>query len=168
MKTELKWAVIFNLAILLWMLMERLSGLHGRYLEYHYYITNVFFIPAIWLIVLALKAKKKVDYAGTMTYRQGVISGLVLTGFIAAMSPISQWITSYVISPDYFTNVIPLSVELGYFDSIPTAEAHFNFKNYVLGGLISWIVLGLVTTSIAMIFIRSPKSEESSSKIKME
>jgi len=35
---------------LVWMLLEKLTGLHGKYIDYHLYLTNVFAIPAIWFI----------------------------------------------------------------------------------------------------------------------
>ena len=34
-KTELKWGVIFVLSGLIWMLLERLAGLHGEHIAHH-------------------------------------------------------------------------------------------------------------------------------------
>lgn len=51
-KTEIKWAFIFSGMTLLWMVLEKLSGLHGKYIDYHLYLTNLFAIPAIWVMVL--------------------------------------------------------------------------------------------------------------------
>ena len=48
MKIEIKWALIFSVMGLLWMLLEKLSGLHGKYIDYHQYLTNLFAIPAIF------------------------------------------------------------------------------------------------------------------------
>jgi crotonobetainyl-CoA:carnitine CoA-transferase CaiB-like acyl-CoA transferase len=58
-QTEVKWAVIFSVMGLAWMLLEKLVGLHGKYIDYHMYLTNVFMIPAVWVTVLALKDKKR-------------------------------------------------------------------------------------------------------------
>jgi hypothetical protein len=155
--TEIKWAVIFTAVVLLWMLLEKLVGLHDKYLDYHYYLTNLFVIPAVLMIVLALRDKKKNFYKGVMTYRQGLVSGIVLSVIIALISPLTQWIITYVITPEYFTNVIPRSVELGYFKTIAEAEAHFNYRNYAIGTVISALAIGIATTAIAMIFIRSKR-----------
>ena len=57
-KIEFKWAIIFTIMTLLWMVLEKLCGLHGKYIDYHLYLTNLFAIPAIWVMVLALKNKK--------------------------------------------------------------------------------------------------------------
>jgi hypothetical protein len=159
-KTEIKWAFIFSGMGLLWMVLEKLVGLHDKYIDYHMYLTNLFMIPAVWVTVLALRDKKRRDYAGNMTYLQGFLSGMLLTVFIAALSPLTQWITSYVITPEYFPNVIKRSVELGYFKTTADATANFNYQNYAVQGAIGALIMGTVTVAIVMIFVRTkqPKS----------
>lgn len=156
-KIEIKWAILFSIMGLVWMLLEKLTGLHSTYIDYHLYLTNLFAIPAIWVMVLALKEKKKVYYNGNITYKQGLISGIILSVIIALFSPITQWITSYIITPEYFPNVIKRSVEIGYYKTTAEAEANFNYPNYAVQGAIAALIMGLITTSIAMIFIRSKK-----------
>lgn len=158
-KIEVKWAIIFSIVGLLWMLLEKLSGLHSTYIDYHMYLTNLFAIPAIVMMVMALKDKKKNFYNGLMSYKQGLISGIILSLFIALLSPLTQWITSFIISPEYFPNVIKRSVEIGYYKTTEEAEAFFNFRNYVIQGVLGAFIMGVVTTAIAMIFIRSKNKE---------
>lgn len=155
MKIEIKWALIFSIVGLVWMLLEKLSGLHGKYIDYHLYLTNLFAIPAIWIMVLALKDKKNNFYDGNMTYVKGMISGIILSSIITLLSPLTQWITSYIITPEYFPNVIKRSVELGYYPTTEAATAYFNFNNYVIQGAIGALIMGIITTAIAMIFIRT-------------
>jgi hypothetical protein len=154
-KIEIKWAVIFSAVGLLWMVLEKLCGLHDQYIDYHVYLTNLFAIPAIWVMVLALKDKKQNSYAGKMTYLQGLVSGIILSIIISLISPLTQWITSYMITPSYFANVIPRSVELGYYQTIAEAQANFNYKNYAMQGMVGALVMGILTTAIAMIFLRT-------------
>lgn len=156
-RIELKWAILFSIMGLVWMLLEKLVGLHDRYIDYHLYLTNLFAIPAIWFMVMALKDKKKNIYNNHMSYTQGLVSGIVLSIFIALVSPLTQWVTSYVITPEYFPNVIERSVELGYFETTADAEANFNYANYAKQGAIGAFVMGVLTTAIAMIFIRTKK-----------
>ncbi|WP_439506046.1 DUF4199 domain-containing protein [Sediminibacterium sp.] len=156
-KIEIKWAIIFSIMVLVWMLLEKLSGLHSTYIDYHLYLTNLFAIPAIWVMVLALKEKKKIYYNGNISYKQGLISGIILSVIIALFSPLTQWITTYIITPAYFPNVIKRSVEIGYYKTTAEAEANFNYSNYAIQGAIAAIIMGLITTSIAMIFIKSKK-----------
>lgn len=152
---ELKWAFIFSIVGLIWMLLEKLSGLHGKYIDYHLYLTNLFAIPAIWMMVLALKEKKKNFYNNNISYKQGLLSGIVLSLFIALLSPLTQWITSYVITPEYFPNVIKRSVEIGYYKTTAEAEANFNYTNYAQQGAIFSFLIGVLTTAIAMVFVRT-------------
>ena len=156
-KIEIKWAVIFSIMGLLWMVLEKLCGLHSTYIDYHLYLTNLFAIPAIIIMVMALKDKKKNFYNGQITYKQGLISGIILSIIIALISPLTQWITSYVITPEYFPNVIKRSVEIGYYKTTEEAQANFNYKNYAIQGAIGALIMGIVTTVIAMIFIRTKK-----------
>lgn len=155
---ELKWAIIFSIVGLLWMVLEKAVGLHGKYIDYHMYLTNLFAIPAIIMMILALKEKKNKFYNGQMNYIQGLQSGLLLSILIAVLSPITQWITSYFITPEYFPNVIKRSVELGYFKTTAEAEAQFNYSNYAMQGMVGALMMGAITTSFVMIFLRSKRN----------
>lgn len=154
LKIELKWSIIFSVMVLIWMLLEKLSGLHGKYIDYHLYLTNLFAIPAIVVMVLALKDKQKNFFSGQMRYKQGLVSGFILSCLIAMLSPVTQWITTYVITPEYFPNVIKRSVEMGYFQTLAEAEANFNYQNYAIQGAMSALIMGVLTTAIAMIFLQ--------------
>lgn len=152
---ELKWAILFSVMTLLWMVLEKLGGLHGKYIDHHVYLTNLFAIPAIWMMVLALKDKKKNFYKGQMSYGQGLVSGIILSVFIALLSPLTQWIVLHLITPEYFPNMIKRSVEKGAFMTDAEAGAYFNYPNYARQSAIGALVMGIVTTAIAMIFIRT-------------
>lgn len=152
---EIKWAFIFLGMTLAWMLLEKLSGLHSKYIDYHLYLTNLFAIPAVWVYVLALKDKKKQYYGGQMNYTQGFVSGLIITVIVTLFSPLSQWIISNVITPEYFPNVIKRSVEIGYYKTTAEAEANFNYANYAKQSTIAALVMGLVTSAIVAFFVRT-------------
>jgi hypothetical protein len=141
-RIEFKWALLFSLMGLLWMVLEKLTGLHDRYIDYHPYLTNLFAIPAIVVMVMALNDKKRNFYNQEMGYVQGFVSGLIL---------------SVVITPEYFSNAIQRSVEIGNFNSTAEAEANFNYPNYAIQGAIGALVMGILTTAVAMIFIRTKK-----------
>lgn len=156
LRVEIKWALIFSAMSLLWMLLERLVGLHDRYLEYHPIYTNFVAIPAILIYVLALLEKCRRDHQGAMTYGQGLRSGLILTGFIALLAPLVQLITSKVITPHYFANVIALSVKKGLM-SQAAAEAYFNLPNYLVQSVVGAAVMGSITTAVVAWFTRGKK-----------
>lgn len=154
-RIEVKWGFLFSLVGLVWMLLEKVTGLHDQYLDYHLYLTNLFAIPALLVMVLALKDKKKNFYAGDMTYSEGMLSGVVLSLVIAILSPLTQAITSFIITPEFFPNVIKRSVELGFYATEEDAASYFNYGNYARQGFLMSLMMGVITTAIVMIFIRS-------------
>ena len=160
-RLEIKWALIFVAVFLLWMLLEKLVGLHSTHIDKHMYLTNLYAIPAIAIYVLALRDKKKKDYNGQMTFKQGVISGLIVTVIVTFFSPLTQWITSTIITPEYFPNVIAYSVETGYYKSLEEAAAYFNLENYIVQSTIGAFVMGAVTSAIVAFFMRTKLKDRS-------
>ena len=152
-KIEIKWAIIFTIMVLVWMFMEKLTGLHSDHIDKHPIYTNFIFIPTIVIYVLALLDKRKNDYNGIMTYKQGFISGLTIALIVTILSPLIQYISSTIITPDYFSNVIKYVVSEGIKNQIE-AENYFNLKNYIIQALIGTPIVGIVTTAIVAIFIR--------------
>ena len=106
---------------------------------------------------MALKDKKNHYYFGQMSYKHGLISGTVISVIVAILSPLVQWIVSYIISPEYFPNVIDYSLKTGYHKTRGEAEAYFNYRNYAVQSTIASLVMGVLTTAIAMIFIRTKR-----------
>lgn len=154
-KWEIKWAFIFMAVLLIWMYLEKLSGLHNEHLSLQQYLTLLFIIPAVIIYVWALKDKKKAFYNGKMSYKQCFISGLVITIIITLFSPLTQYIISYWITPDYFSNVMAHAVKTGYFKTMEEAEAFFNYKNYAIQSTIWAFISGILTTAIVGIFVRT-------------
>lgn len=153
-KIEIKWALIFIGAILVWAIMERAVGLHDEHIDKQQYLTTLFAIPAILIYVLALKDKRKNYYDGEMTYGQGFLSGLVITVIVALFSAPAQWIISALITPNYFNNVIEYSVKTGYYETREAAKANFNLSNYILQSVIGALIMGVLTSAVVAIFTR--------------
>ncbi|MDZ4146649.1 MAG: DUF4199 domain-containing protein [Flavobacteriaceae bacterium] len=153
LKIEIKWAIIFAVMQLLWMLLERLTGLHSEHIDKHVIFTNFIAIPAIAIYVFALFDKRKNFYQGTMTYKQGFVTGFFITLFVTVFSIATQYITSTIISPDYFSNVIEYSVSEGKMTQ-EAAENAFNLKSYLIQAPIGALVMGLLTSAIVAIFTR--------------
>lgn len=157
-KIEIKWAAIFIAMTLLWMVLEKLIGLHDKYIDKQYYLTNLYAIPAVLIYVYALLDKKKNYFSGQMNYLQGFVTGLIITLIITIFSPLTQCVISYVITPEYFTNVIEASVKGGHYKTIEEAQKAFNFKNYAVQSTIFAFGMGVVTSLIVAFFIKSKKT----------
>ncbi|NRQ41397.1 DUF4199 domain-containing protein [Rheinheimera sp. YQF-2] len=152
--TEIRWGVIFTAVMLLWMWAEQLVGLHGRYIAEHATYTNLFAIPAILVYVLALRQKKSGDYNGSMSWKQGMQAGLIITLVVVLLSPGAQWLTHNVITPDYFANVQAYAVAQGMMSAERAAE-YFSLNNYMLQSVIGAAIMGVLTSVIVAFFLRS-------------
>jgi len=152
-KIEFKWAFIFVAMMLLWMLIEKLTGLHGEHIDQHKIFTNFVAIPAVIIYVLALMDKRENYFGGKINYKQAFTSGLIITAIITALSPFTQIITVEVISPDYFNNMIDYVVEQEMY-SPGEARIYFNLKSYILQTLWATPIMGIITTAIVAIAIR--------------
>ncbi len=153
-KIEIKWGVLFILVGLIWMVFEKAMGWHDVHIDKHATYTMFFAPIAIALYVFALLDKKKNFYRGRMTYKQGFVSGLIVTVVVVILTPLSQYITSAFITPTYFHNVIDYAVSSGQMER-QAAEDYFNLKSYIIQSTIFAAVMGLVTSAVVAFFVRS-------------
>ncbi|MDX5338977.1 MAG: DUF4199 domain-containing protein [Cyclobacteriaceae bacterium] len=153
-KIEIKWGVLFALSGLVWMILEKSLGWHDVHIDKHATYTLLFAPIAIAIYVFALIDKKRNFYKGKMTYVQGFVSGLIITLVVVILSPLSQYITSAYISPEFFSNMIQYAVETGVL-SQEAAEANFNLSSYMVQAMVGAAVMGLITSAIVALFVRS-------------
>ncbi len=152
-KIEIKWAFIFMAMMLIWMYIEKLVGLHDIHIDKHYIYTNFVAVFAIIVYVFALLDKRKNYYQGKMTYKQGFISGLIISLIVTVFSPLTQYVTSEIISTDYFSNMINYAVSEGKMTQTE-AENYFNLKSYLIQVIIATPIMGIITTAIVAIFTK--------------
>lgn len=153
-KHEVKWAVIFTVAALLWMIIEKMAGWHEPPgIENHATYTNIFAIIAIAVYVFALRNIKQNRFEGTMDWKQGFLSGLGISVIVMLLTPLSQYLTHAVITPDYFQNAINMGIEKG--EDKEYIESFFTLKNYMIISAVSAVIMGAVTSAIVAIFVRS-------------
>lgn len=150
---EIKWGILFIVIQLVWMFGERIAGLHNENIEQHKIITNFFALVAIAVYVVALLDKRKNDLDGKMNWKQGFFAGLIVTAVVTILTPLSQYLTSTIISPDHFENMISYTVNSGEMTQ-EAAEAYFNLKNYMIQSIVFAPIIGIVTSAIVAIFTR--------------
>lgn len=157
---EIKWAIYFVLMSLIWMALERITGLSSTHIDKHAIYTNFIAIPAIAVYVMALRDKRKNHYAGVMTYKQGFISGMVITFIVTLLSPLTQTFTTLIIVPEFFPNIIKHTVETGAMTQ-EAAESYFNLQSYIMQGLAGAPIMGFMTTAIVALFTQSKSTTPS-------
>ena len=153
-KIEFKWAIVFVAAQLVWMYLEKAVGLHDERIAEQLIYTNLFGIVAIVVYVLALRDKKRHFFKGTMNWKQGIVSGIVISAIIALLSPLTQYLISSYISPDYFKNIIAYSVENGKM-TLENAQGYFSLKSYMIQSAFGALAMGVVTSAIVAFFLKS-------------
>lgn len=142
---EIRWGIYFILMQLFWMVLEKALGYHDERIAEHAGFSMWVSVPSMLMYFLALHFKRVKDYAGNMSLKQGLVSGLVITAVVTLLTPASQIITSLVITPDYFENAIAYAVESGAATQ-EAAEANFNLTSYLWQSVVFAPIAGLVTS----------------------
>lgn len=153
-RIEFKWALILTLTQLVWMYLEKTIGLHDEHIAQHLIYTNLFAFIAILIYVLGLRDKKKTFFNGRMSWKQGLISGIIISAIVALLSPLTQYVISTYITPDYFTNIIAFSVENGKM-TLENAKGFFNLRSYMVQGVFNALAMGVVAAAIVAFFVKS-------------
>lgn len=155
---EIKWAIIFTVIALLWMMFEKSMGWHDALIAKHSLYTNWFALIAILVYIVALLDKRKNSFNGKMRWMDGFKSGVLISIFVAILSPLSQYITHEIISPNYFENIRNFSIESGEMTK-EQAEDYFSFNSYVFQAAIGALVMGVVTSAVVALFVKSKKTK---------
>ncbi|WKK79368.1 DUF4199 domain-containing protein [Marivirga arenosa] len=150
---EIKWGLIFVIMMLLWMYFEKAMGWHDVNIADHATYTNLVAIPSILIYVFALIDKRKKHFDNVMSWKQGFISGLIITAVVVILTPLSQLITHELITPDYFENVSAYAVNQGQ-KTNEEALQYFNLGNYLWQAMIGAAVLGIFTSALVALFVR--------------
>ena len=156
-RIEIKWAFIFSGIMILWMLGEKYFGLHDEKIAEHSFYTNFFGVIAIGIYLLALYDKRKNYYDGIMSWKDGFMSGAILTLGVVILSPLVQFLIIEYIAPDYFRNIKTYSVEAGEM-TLKEADAYFSTGNYIIQSTVWAAISGLITAVIAALILRRKAS----------
>lgn len=153
---EIKWALRFTLLTLAWAIGENAIGLHDEHIK-HYGICSLLFVfPAFLFFFQAIKEKKKYDYNNSMTYRQGFVSGIILSFIISLLNPLVQLVIYKSITPHFFETIIAYKIKNGYL-TLENAKVYFNLKTYMIESTFIGLSKGIITGAIVSIFIRNKK-----------
>src|SRR5712692_6702618 len=105
MKPELKFGLINSAGICLWVLFEYALGFHTTKMnigQYTGYLANI--IP-ITMLFLAIKERRDKINGGTLTFGQGMKTGIIISLITALITTIFMYI--------YYTAINPRFIELG-------------------------------------------------------
>lgn len=155
-KLEIRWGFIFSVAMLLWVLIERVVGLHSTLIAQHAIWTNVFAVVAITIYVLALRQKRAHELNGEMTWKQGFMCGVGITIVVAILSPLTQWLAHTLVSPHFFANMVEFAVSSGNMTETQALN-YFSLQSYMIQAVIGAVVMGVITSAVVALFMRNKK-----------
>jgi len=152
MKTEIKWGVIFVIVSFLWITLERMVGLHDKYISMQGYLGLLFVIPAVLMMVLALAEKRRV-LGGNLSFKQGFLCGMGVSIVVAVLTPLYQWILYRYITPDFFQNLINYRISKG--ENPEALQVLYTYKTFLIVGVVIALVSGAITSLILAAIMRT-------------
>lgn len=151
---ETKWAINYSIAFMLWMIFEKTIGWHDAEIGNQMLYTNLFAFVGLTVYYFAFQDKKKSFYTNSITFRDGFMFGVYLSGLIAIFAIITQFITYSFITPRYFENLIA-EVVRNKKQTLEQAQAFFNYKSFLFQSIFSSLSIGIVTGAIIAYFIKT-------------
>ena len=144
---ELKWAAFITSYTCLWAALEKALGYHKDFsnvmvMAFLYYVILTF----IWAIAFVDK-KKSIGKGVVWEYKSAFKFGLLLTGLLTILSPISQYIIYESISPDYFQNVIEYQLSKGH-QTRENLELIHNINFAIRQGVMNTLSLGVIFSAL--------------------
>ncbi|WP_188363012.1 DUF4199 domain-containing protein [Flavobacterium orientale] len=151
---EIKWAIVFTLAVIAWAILEKTLGYYDQKIASHASFSFLFALVAFALYFFAIYDKKKHFFMGSMEWRQGFISGCVLTVFITLLTPLSQYIIHTAIAPEFFGNYILHTVEKEIMIE-ESAQSYYNLTSFITQTVFFALSVGIVTAAIVSFFLKN-------------
>ena len=153
-KIEIKWALLASIAYMLWIYLEKLLGWHNQKIKFQPIFTMLFGFVTLLIYILALKEKKESYFNNTINWKQGFLSGAILSLFIALFTPVVTYLSFEYISPTFFSNFINYKVTQTKM-SIADAQKYFSLSNYIYTSTFSSLSNGIVIGAVVSYFIKN-------------
>jgi hypothetical protein len=145
--SELRYGLVLVLVSLAWNCFEYAIGLHTTRIELHQYVTFVFVVFPVVIMWKALVHRRDVIQGGTVTWGQGIASGVVLSLVPCAFGAPQMYVFTKFVNPGFFAAMSEYAVKTG--QATPEeAAAYFNLKSYAIQASIFPLAAGLVTAVI--------------------
>ncbi len=150
---ELKWAIIFSITLLCWILFEKTMEWYSEDFESFWWLTILFLPFAILMFLLALREKRRRVFGGEMTWLQGFTSGLIISVFVALLSPLTEYIAYNFFTPDNFNTIAESSVTNDLMSRTKMNDL-LKINNYRWQSAFGLFGFGVLISMIAAIFVR--------------
>jgi len=110
MKPEIKYGLMAALLLIIWTLVQFALQFHNQHLEYVVYAPYGILIILFLTLYPSLR-EKRLDYAGHLSVRNGVRSGLFQLFITASLSSSFMFVYNYRINPLWVENLVKWEYE---------------------------------------------------------
>ncbi|MEK7253810.1 MAG: DUF4199 domain-containing protein [Bacteroidota bacterium] len=148
MRTEIKWAIIATIVLFVWLLLEKLLGLHAPEKLATWMIVD--FIASILIFIaiyyMTTRDKRDVELGGVMSWKQGFWAAAVMTLIFIPLSSLVVYIFIKFVSPE-----LPGSLT-SYAKSTKDAISTFmssHVTSSIVGGLLFSLIFPVFTKRAA-------------------
>lgn len=155
-KIEIKWAFIYAIASLAWMVFEKEMGWHDVKISKHPLYSTLFSFIGIIIYYLALREKKIISYHNNIHWKEAFVAGAIMSVFVTILAIPVFYLTVNVISPSFFRNMINYAVNSNIY-TMEQAESYFNTQSYLLQIVAGSLSMGIVTSAVIAYIIQSKK-----------
>lgn len=148
---ELRYGIYYALAMLAWITLEYLAGLHDSFNNLQPYAAMIFLVIAALIFWKGMLYRKHWN-GGFITRSGAFISGMFIAIFAALMSPAVNYIFHTWINPDFFTLMAAKAVE-SMEATEEMAKEYFNLRTYVQQSIIGILISGTIISGVIALFI---------------
>jgi membrane-associated HD superfamily phosphohydrolase len=159
---EIKWAMISLIIFLAWMTLEKKLGYHDNNIKWQPVFNLLYVFPTSILYLLALLEKKKKYYQDQMSWKQGIISAIIISFIIVFFSPVTQFIIHEFISPNFLENTINHTV-ISKKLTLAEAKEYTTLTSSIWKNISDGLSFGVVIGAIVAYLIQSKKIDTSKS-----
>lgn len=151
---EIKWASIYITLSFIWIFVQKSLGFFDDDISKQLFSSILIIFTLLPLFYFAQTDKKKNFLNGTMTWKQGFVSGCIIIIMATLFVPLFSYLTYEIIAPDFFEKAIALYTKNGKISAID-AETRFNLKSYIIQSVSDNLSFGILFSAIIAFFTKS-------------
>ncbi|OYU79436.1 MAG: hypothetical protein CFE23_14145 [Flavobacterium sp. BFFFF1] len=151
---EIKWAIRYIFVFLAWVFLEKYCGAYDENVGSYFLFSFGFYIFAFLIYLMALKDKKEHYFSNQLEWKQGTVSGIYMTVFIAILMPVAQIIIQKAIAPEFFPNMIKHSLASKNANAQAIRE-YFSFPDYITHSIFLALSVGMIYAAAASAVLKT-------------
>jgi len=145
--SEVKFGLLLALASFAWITVEYVIGLQTKHIELHMAYSMSFAVIPIVMMWIALVRRRDVIQGGSLTWGQGLASGMVISVVAAVLAPPSMYTFAKLVNPSFFATMSEYAVKSG--QTTPDdAQQYFSLGSYMFQATMVPLVAGFATAVI--------------------